>query len=998
MNPQDGLKVGERRIATIIFSDMKGFTSLSERTDPEDMDALMGKIFGLYEEIIRARGGVVEKYIGDALVAVFGVSELHEDDASRAIDAALEFRARLSEDMGRDGRGAISFRTGIHTGLVTTGRRGEFDVVTGHAMSVAQRLEAAAEPDTILVSEETRAAAGHDFEFSEPFDIIAKGKSEAIRASAVKGPAERELNDEGPFIGRREELDLLLKSYLRHDGERIAGFLVSGDAGIGKTRLVQALVDKIRLFPDFDTPLLAARALKNRPGAVPVIVDVVLDYLHLPPSAPEAELAAALGRFPGVDEDARHLFAHICCAVESASRNPRITAVLYSIFNAIVELHAGGIYPLLVVVDNAPAIDDFSLSFFRYFLRTARRKPFLLLTGRDFSQELRRIFGGLASLRLQPLPGESSSALAKAHWPGVTSEQLARILEAGLGNPLFIREYALWARGHRDASSLPSGVQNIFLATIERYPARRRDLVKKLSVFFHSFTVEEARFVEEATSGDPGGVEESFVAFASDGLIAGDVKGNWFFRIDAFKKALYSSLLNHNKRILHGVVADLLLSREKPHRPRLVGHLVRAGRIDEATRIIRDDPSRTYTWEYLPLVEAILRRSDPGSDAAFALLVIKSSLLFNRGRHGESEEVLRHIMRRAIEAKSDLLMGYAYHYITAYSTIAYSFQKSVFTGRKALYYYERAGAPAQSVQSVLRYLSLAQVQRAELDEARRLVARCEAVPGGDPREAADARAEYHILAGDYRRGLQSADRSLASRAPDDAAGIFYDQDLRLKAFWQLCDFSAVRDTATAMLSSSFHSESTLSQAASMLAAASLRLGDGERARDAFVQAEMRAGQIRNDFEKLDALRTLALCRHLAGDESKAEESAHEGLTLGLRHSSWWPAFTLLIVLVESCFDRASLDRAKFWLAEASHIFAAGFLLPAKDQILYYWFASKLGSGSDSARNLAVALRLLDVEKARIGDALLIEAFLRTRSFGLIGADGPEVGEAADGSG
>lgn len=992
MQLHDGLKVGERRTATILFSDMKGFTSLSERMDPEEMDALMGRLFGLFEEIIRARGGMVEKYIGDALVAVFGAPELHEDDASRAIDAALEFLSRVRGlgESGAAGAGdgpAPSFRTGIHTGLVTTGRRGEFDVVTGHAMSVAQRLEAAAEPDTILVSEETKAAAEHDFEFSEPLEIVAKGKTDTIRAFVVKGRAERELNDEGPFIGRREELDLLLKAYLRHGGGAAGGFLLTGEAGIGKTRLVQALVDKIRLFPDFSTPVLAVRVLKNRPGSIPVIVDLILDYLGLPAAPPESDVATALIRFENLDEEARTLIAGICCAGEAAARGPRLTAVLYSVVTAIVERHAEGLYPLLVVVDNAPAIDEFSLSFFRYFIQNAKSKPFLILTGRDFPQELRKIFSGLAPFRLQALPRESAAAIVKAHWPGVGAEQLSRIVEAGEGNPLFLREYALWSKGHRDVSSLPAGIQNLFLATVERYPARRRDLVRKLSVFLHSFTVEEARSVEEATTGDVSDVEAALEAFSSDGLVSSDGKGNWYFRNDAFKKALYSSLLNHNKRVLHGVVADLLLARERPHRPRLVAHLLRAGRVDEAARVIRSDPSRTYTWEYLPLIESVIRRSDPGSDAAFGLLVVKASLLFNRGRHGESEEVLRLIMRRAIEAKSDLLMGYAYHYITAYSTIAYSFQKSVFTGRKALYYYERAAtAQPVSIQSVLRYLALSQVQRAELDEARRFIARCEAVPDGDPREAADARAEYHILSGDYRRGLEAADRSLSLRAPDDAAGRFYAQDLRLKALWQLCDFPAVRDTAREMLSRGFHTESLSSQAAAMLAVASLRLGDEARAGEAFVQAEVRAGQIRSDFEKLDALRTLALCRHLAGDVAKAEEAAHEGLTLGLRHSSWWPTFTLLMILVESCHDRGSLDRARFWLAEAAHLFAAGFLLPAKDQILYYWFASRLGDEAQAGRSREIAFRLLKVEKARLGEASLIEAFLGTRSFARIEAE------------
>lgn len=155
MTDRENLKAGERRTATILFSDMKGSTSLSERMDPEEMDALMSRVFGIFEVIIKSHGGFVEKYIGDALVAVFGVPELHEDDPSRAIHAALEFLAQIRAENHRlSSRNlSVSFRTGINTGLITTGKRGEFDVVTGHAMNVAQRLEAAASPDAILVAE-----------------------------------------------------------------------------------------------------------------------------------------------------------------------------------------------------------------------------------------------------------------------------------------------------------------------------------------------------------------------------------------------------------------------------------------------------------------------------------------------------------------------------------------------------------------------------------------------------------------------------------------------------------------------------------------------------------------------------------------------------------------------------------------------------------------------------------------------------------------------------
>jgi class 3 adenylate cyclase/tetratricopeptide (TPR) repeat protein len=1010
----DHLKAGERRVATILFSDMKGFTGLSEKMDPEEMDTLMTRIFGLFEEIIRAQGGTVEKYIGDALVAVFGVPELHEDDAARAVNAALEFLARIREEVGGgDRKPALSFRTGIHTGLVTTGKRGEFDVVTGHAMSVAQRLEAAAPPDGILVSEETLERCRSDFEFSDPREIVAKGKTDVIRAFVVKGASTGELNDEGPFIGRREELELLLKAYLRNRYDEVSGFYLAGEAGIGKTRLAQALVDKIRLFPDFDTPVLAAKAQKHRPGSLAVIVDIILDSLLLPATATREEIEAALSREAGIDEGTRARFANLCCGAENEEADPHEVAVLYKVFTTVVERHARDLFPLLVVIDNAPFLDKLSRAFFRYWFHNGKIKPFFVLTGRDFPAELRKTFKGLELRKLEPLSAEAATALAKAHWPDAREEALAKILEASLGNPLFIKEYAVWARGHRDVSSLPASIQNIFLATLERYPVARRDLAKKLSVFAHSFTLADARRVEAATGGDPAGVAESLEAFVADGLLLPNGKGSWSFRADVFKKALYAALLNHNKRILHGIVADLMLEQDRPARVRLIGHLLRAGRDAEAAGVMQDDPGRTHNYEYLPLLETLLRRVSSDDEASFRLLVTKAALLFNRGRIEESEEVLRRIMRTAIARKSDLLMGYAYHHICAWSTVSFAFQKAVFTGQKALHHYLRAGATPLSVQNVLRYMALAHVQRAEPDEALRLIARSEAHPGGNPVEAAAARAEYHLLSGEYRKALETVGRSLEAIPEDGIAARFFNLDLRIKALWQLCDFASIVQPARELLSLGFRSESQLSQASAMLGYAFRFAGDREASADAFVQAGIYAAQVRSDFEKLDAWRTLALCLYLAGDARKAEETANEALTIGLRHSGWWPTFTLLVLLVESSFARGKSERARFYLAEASHFFTTGYLLPAKDQILYYWLAAKLqGSGpgcpdpeearETAERNLAVAARLLEVEKTRLGEAALVEAFLGTRAFRKINDEllpkRPDGGELVGGRG
>jgi class 3 adenylate cyclase len=984
MAERDNLKAGERRTASILFSDMKGFTALSERMDPEEMDALMTRVFGIFEDIIRSHGGTVEKYIGDALVAVFGVPELHEDDPSRAIHAALEFLARVKEENARLASRslALSFRTGINTGLITTGRRGEFDVVTGHAMNVAQRLEAAAPPDAILVSETTKEKCEDDFEFGPLLEIDAKGKSEPVRAYTVLGEATARLRDKGPFIGRRAELDELLKAYIRNSYSEVSGFYVIGEAGIGKTRLVQALVEKIRLFPDFKTPILAARAQKYRSAGFAVIVDIILGYLGLEPGARGEDALSSLRQVRGVEQGAAERFAKILSTPDTAKPEPDSIAALYAIFTSLLERHASDLFPILVVIDNASFMDGLSREFFQYLFRNGTVKPFFILAGREFPPELRKAFQGLKVLKLGPLEEGDARTLVKAHWPEAGEDSLGRILEASMGNPLFIREYAIYAARHRDDSSLPATVQNIFLTSLERYPPEWRDLAKKLAVFAHSFRLEDARYVEEASGGDPSFVAEALDRFQQDGLLTKE-SGFYFYRVDVFKKALYASLLNHNKRILHGHIADILIRQDQPNRVRLIYHLVRSERYAEALRAMENDPNKNMSHEYLPYIDILYRRLRKDDKAAVRLLITKSAILFNRGKNEESEAVLKRIMRIAVVRKDDNLMGYAYHQICAYNLMSYAFQKAVFTGQKALYYYRRSDIQARSVQNVIRTIAAAQVQRGDIEEARRLVVQCEGVASGDPWEAAETRAEFHLLSGDYDKALAVIDRSIASIPEDRVVSRFYAWELKVKILWQLCDFQALIPAAKTFLALGQLSDVSLSQANAMLGLASLFYGERDAVKDRFVQAEFYAGQLRNDFLRLDALRTLALCRYLAGDIKKAEETGLEALTIGLRHSCYWPTFTLLTLLVESSMDRCKEERARFFLNEASYFFTTGLLLPSKDLILYYYYASKLLDPKDSARYLAVSARLFEEEKARLGDPELIANFLSIRSFGRI---------------
>jgi class 3 adenylate cyclase/tetratricopeptide (TPR) repeat protein len=985
MAKQSTIKSGERRTATLLFADLQGFTAMSEHMDPEEIDSLMGRVFDLFAGIIQTHGGVVEKYIGDALVAVFGAPELHEDDPLRALESAIQFIEAMRNQIADPSHGGVlRFRIGIHEGLVTTGTRGGFDVVTGHAMAVAQRLQSAADPDRILVSEAIKLHCEKDYLFSGPRRLDAKGKSETISAWQVEGPALAVDTGTGPFIGRREAIEELLRGYIKDDPSIISGRYIHGEAGQGKSRLVQALIERIRALPEFSSPVLLSKAQKFRAAHYEILCDLILDYLE-PRLKPEQDLEQAiLAALPEVDHDHAKRVAALLSLPEGQTPGTDLLPALFGVFSALMEAQGKAIYSTLIVIDNAQLMDRPSREFLQYYLKHGRIKPFIIMAGREHPLVIREAFPDIRPLRLGPLSGDEARELAIGHWPEAPDKLLELILVQSAGNPLFIREYSLFARKRRDLSELPGTIQNLFLTSLERYEPELREFIKKMSAFVHHFRIEDARRVIQATGGKPALVEEAIACFMQDGIL--QLKSGYYsFARDVFRKAVYAGLLNHNKKIIHGVIADIMLEREKPSRLRLIHHLMLSERWEEAAQVMRRDPARNYTYEYLDHINLLYRRlTSINPDMAVQLLILKSALYFNAGRIDEADQELKRIMRVALTLRNDNAMGFAYHMISVHNSMAYSLQKALFTGQKALYYYRNAGMSPRSIQNVVRTIAFVQMQRNSFEEAHSLVDQMRSIPDYDNFEYACAKAEYSLYSGNYREALTAVDGALAAGEDDyHTVTRFFGMDLKLKALWQLCDFEALGAAARQLTNSRALSESAISQAHAMLAASAKYQGDPRQASESFLQAEYYSEQVGNDFDRIEALKTLALCHLVAGDEGKAEAFARKGCIIALRHSSYYPTLTLLMILVQLSYTKGQIDQARFFLREASYLFTTGLLLPHKDTLLYYYYGGRLLSGEAARRCTDIARRLLNDETARLGDPDLVRNFLSVRYFGVI---------------
>ena len=270
---------GERRkVVTVLFCDVVGSTELGESTDPEALRALLARYFDRMKGIVEVHGGSVEKFIGDAVMAVFGVPAVHEDDALRACRAAFEMCDAFAE-LGIEGR------IGVSSGEVVTGT--DERLATGDALNVAARLQQAAQPGEVLIAEATLGLVGDavDAEPVEPLEL--KGKSEPVSAfRLVEARAATERRHETVFVGREPELALLGEAWKRALAEQRCELVtIVGDPGLGKSRLAaEALVS-------FDTRVVSGRCLPYGTGITYWPVVEVVKQLDAPPSDPAAAAA-----------------------------------------------------------------------------------------------------------------------------------------------------------------------------------------------------------------------------------------------------------------------------------------------------------------------------------------------------------------------------------------------------------------------------------------------------------------------------------------------------------------------------------------------------------------------------------------------------------------------------------------------------------------------------------------------------------------------------------
>jgi len=446
----------ERRLVSVLFADLVGFTPLSEQSDAEEVRDFLSRYFETCKRLIELYGGTVEKFIGDAVMAVWGAPAATEDDAERAVRAALDLVAAISALGDELGAGGLHARAGVLTGeaAVTVGAEGQ-GMVAGDLVNTASRVQSVAEPGTVYVGESTRRTTDQTIVYEEAGSFELKGKEGLVplwRARRVVSGLRGSLKAEGleaPFVGRDRELRQI-KDLFHASAEEKKAHLVSvtGIAGIGKSRLSWEFYKYLEGIADL-TYWHRGRCLPYGEG---VTYWALADMVRMRCRIAEDESPAS-----AADKLRSTLEEHIIDAEERRFVEPRLGHLLglsadqthdkqdlFAAWRLFFERLAET-YPIVLVFEDMQWADSSLLDFVEFLLDWARSHPLLVVAlARPELLDQRPTWGAgqrsFTSLYLEPLSEEAMSELLEGLVPGLLGELRSQILARAEGVPLYAVE------------------------------------------------------------------------------------------------------------------------------------------------------------------------------------------------------------------------------------------------------------------------------------------------------------------------------------------------------------------------------------------------------------------------------------------------------------------------------------------------------------------------------------------------------------------------------
>jgi class 3 adenylate cyclase/tetratricopeptide (TPR) repeat protein len=578
----------ERRIATVVFADLVGFTTLSETRDPEQVKNLVDSCFQLLARDITSFGGQVDKIVGDAIIALFGAPVAHEDDAERAVRAALRMQETL-QSYRNDTGAPVHLRIGVNTGEVLVGalRAGGDYTAMGDVVNTAQRLETSAEPGAVVVGPATYAATHESVAYQSLGSIEVKGRDEAVDAwiaiEALLPPGHRPLRPQAPLVGRDAEMGVLGNAIdAAVERRRAHLLLLIGEAGVGKSRLAEEAAERARCH--HDALVLEGRCVPYGEANVwwP-IAEALRDACHVATDATlseaEERCAQAAGSAMSLPSDSAevrrvttgllYLMGYEVALREidpQRAREEATRAVLAFLESATAER------PVVMVLSDLHWADQLVLDLVATLVeRLARERFVLVATARQSVTERWSAPTGRHNtmlVNLDPLDADAAGDLLDALVEVDVPDQVRELLlDRSGGNPFFLEELvALIGEvdllesgvldGRATLGELPDTLRGLVAARIDSLAPAERGSLEDASVWGRTGPVKALATMAEVMRGI------TDVEPVLDSLVANEIleveAEHWSFRSDLIREVAYGTLTKADRaRRHHGIAAYL---------------------------------------------------------------------------------------------------------------------------------------------------------------------------------------------------------------------------------------------------------------------------------------------------------------------------------------------------------------------------------------------------------------------------------------------------------
>ena len=609
------LKDGERRIVSILFADISGFTKLSEKMDHEDVRDMIDKLFKVFTSSVEKHGGYVDKYAGDEIMALFGAKVASEVDTHRSVSCALDMLDKLNKFNSyiiNDSVNNLSMRIGINTGMVTTGsigkgREGDFTVY-GKVVNLASRMESNAPLNRIMVPYTVMKQVEKEFRFEDHGKIKVKGFQEEIRVHLVQSKNESEdLLDKVPFIGNQDNLNLLVKMYNdslnsleKSSMNDLRGISIKGPAGIGKSRLIEEFIDQVSQGIRTNN-IIRARSDNISFSPYKVFISIIKKSLSISLSDSKD---VALKKFNEGMNDISHVLdstlkdqfnnikARIAYLIglkigddpsniSGQDLKNEIQLSLRIFIEAICAKSNLSNVPFIIIIEDLQWIDEGSLDVLNHIIDIEgmginkesihNRALYFIFDYRDNYNLPRTIsqIGSFKEILVDSLNREDCYEMIKytMNEDIIPDEVVSTLLEHSEGNPFFIEEWLKslgpelkWSINDINSwiASIPSSMHSLILSRVDILDEASKQLLQCASVIGKEFYLDMIKQLKGRVD-NLTDISSAIKTLKETNFIFLDKKTNlYMFKHTLTQEVTYDSILKSNKKILHGLLADII--------------------------------------------------------------------------------------------------------------------------------------------------------------------------------------------------------------------------------------------------------------------------------------------------------------------------------------------------------------------------------------------------------------------------------------------------------